>query len=195
MTNNNKIASVFVKLQSLIGKSVAGIAPPKEVEDIVQETYVRACQAKKQDMNNMPQAFLFKIARNLALDYVRRAETRLSVSGSESLDEEAYRYLTPLTDETLDQVIMNEEFENLCEAVRNLPTQQRRTFVMKKVYGYSQREIAVQLEISEKTVERHIGLAMKKCIQYSKKQNSSLGVKKSPSTLADLTVVQEGRDS
>ena len=41
------------------------------------------------------------------------------------------------------------------EAVRQLPEQCRRVFVLKKVYGYSQREIAKELSLSESTVEKH----------------------------------------
>jgi RNA polymerase sigma-70 factor (ECF subfamily) len=38
--------------------------------------------------------------------------------------------------------------------------------VLKRVYGYTQREIATQLQISEKTVERHLSLAMQDCMEY-----------------------------
>ena len=54
-------------------------------EDIVQETYVRVCQVKQPAAITQPRSFLLKIARNLALDYLKRAETRVGVS----LDEEA----------------------------------------------------------------------------------------------------------
>lgn len=164
MHGDTQIAKVFIKLRGLLRSTVAGVVPPKDVEDIVQEAYVRACQARNKGSRNSPRAFLFKIARNLALDYVRRAETRLVVSSSDSLDE-AFLHATPLTNETLEQVITNEQFGEFCRVVRGLPTNQRRAFVLKKVYGFSQREIADEMQISEKTVERHIALAMKKCFE------------------------------
>lgn len=164
MQGETKIARIFIGLRGLLRNTVAGVVPPKDVEDIVQETYVRACQARNKGSRNSPRAFLFKIARNLALDYARRAETRLVVSASDSLDE-AFLRATPLTNETLEQVITNEQFGEFCRVVRGLPGNQRRAFVLKKVYGFSQREIAEDMQISEKTVERHIGLAMKKCFE------------------------------
>jgi RNA polymerase sigma-70 factor (ECF subfamily) len=42
-------------------------------------------------------------------------------------------------------------------------------FVLKKVYGYSQREIARELGIAESTVEKHISLAVRKCSIYMRK--------------------------
>ena len=72
-------------------------------------------------------------------------------------------------DETYQHVAAGEEFSNFCEAVRILPVQCRKVFVLKKVYGYSQREIAIELEISESTVEKHIALGMKRCINFMNK--------------------------
>lgn len=151
-------------IRGLLRRTVAGIVPPKDVEDIVQEAYVRAYQARNKDARSSPRAFLFKIARNLALDYSRKAETRLVVTSTDAI-EDSLRHATPWTNDTLEQVITNEEFGEFCRVVRGLPTNQRRAFVLKKVYGYSQREIAKEMQISEKTVERHIALAMKKCFE------------------------------
>jgi len=47
--------------------------------------------------------------------------------------------------------------------VRSLPLQCRRAFVLKKVYGYSYSEIAQKLQISEKTVEKHISKGLTLC--------------------------------
>lgn len=181
------IAIVFMRLRGLLGRAVAGIVPPKDIEDIVQETYVRACQARNKDARNAPRAFLFKIARNLALDYARKAETRLAVSASDVLDE-AFRFATPLSNDTLEQAISDEEFSEFCRVVRALPTNQRRAFVLKKVYGFSQREIAAEMKISEKTVERHISLATKKCFDQ-------LNAKVSRSATPDAMTEREGGTS
>jgi len=42
------------------------------------------------------------------------------------------------------------------EAVGSLPEQCRRVFVLKKVYGLSQEEVAARVGIAESTVEKHI---------------------------------------
>ena len=165
MAKNEKITNVYMKLRGQLARAVLRIAPPKEIEDIIQETYVRACQANHQDTIKQPQAYLFRIARNLALDHVKRAETRLSVSQDE-IGEGMVGETAQLCDATLESVVSSNDFSEFCEAVRRLPQQQRRAFVLKKVYGYSQREIASEMQLSEKTIERHISLGMERCMEY-----------------------------
>ncbi len=146
--------------------------PPKEVEDIVQETYVRACQLDENAVMAQPKALLFKVARNLALDHAKRAETRLV----DTEDTDAYSAsdvsLAP-SDETLDRVVTQERFADFCVAVRRLPQQRRRAFVLKKVYGYTQKEIAARMSISEKTVENYIAKATQACFEYLNRHSSS----------------------
>jgi RNA polymerase sigma factor (sigma-70 family) len=165
MSNNENITSVFVALRTTLARAVSRIVPPKEVEDIVQETYVRVCQVEKQEEINFPRSFMLRTARNLALDYIKRAETRLTVSMEDDLDEEISA-LSSRSDDTFDRVAANQEFGFFCEAVRQLPVQCRKAFVLKKVYGYSQKEIALNLNISENTVEKHIAAGIKRCSYF-----------------------------
>lgn len=159
---NDNLNKVFLSLRASIARSVGGIVPPKEIEDIVQETYVKACQAAHKSEIRAPRSFLYRTARNLALDHVKKAETRLTVSADE------YTSAQPgiqhnMADETLERVCSDEEFARFCQAVRRLPVQIRRAFVLKKVYGYTQREIAAEMGLSESTVEKHIAQGIKRC--------------------------------
>lgn len=137
-----------------------GIVPPKEIEDIVQETYVRVCQRKRDAEIGSPRSFLFRTARNLALDYVKRAESRLAVSVEDTPEN---GFGEGVSDGVFDDVASKEEFARFCEAVRQLPPQCRRAFVLKKVYGYSQRDIAREMNISENTVEKHVAHGIRSC--------------------------------
>lgn len=162
MPSAESIHDIFISLRSSLARAVVGIVPPKEVEDIVQETYVRVCQIEGRVKIREPRSFLFKTAHNLALDHVKRAESRLSVSIEESGDLELSDR-SRVVDETFDSAVSDQEFCQFCDAVRHLPTQCRRAFVLKKVYGCSQREIAVEMNISESTVEKHIAEGIKRC--------------------------------
>ncbi len=166
------LTRIFISIRPSLERAVRGIVPPKEIEDIVQETYVRACQAGDKREIRAPRSFLYKTARNLALDHVKRAETRLTVSGED--DQTATSGQDHhLTDETFDQVSADEEFSHFCDAVRRLPIQCRRAFVLKKVYGYSQREIAQELALSESTVEKHIAQGIKRCTYFMIQRNKA----------------------
>ena len=159
---NENLTRTFISLRAGLARSVGGIVPPKEIEDIVQETYVRACQAAHKGEIRTPRSFLYRTARNLALDHVKRAETRLTVSSAEDSGTQP-GFQQNLADQTLERVCSDEEFARFCQAVRRLPVQIRRAFVLKKVYGYTQREIAAEMGLSESTVEKHIAQGIKRC--------------------------------
>jgi len=115
MASGAGIHDIYMSLKGSLARAVLGIVPPKEVEDIVQETYVRVCQIESKTKIREPRSFLFKTARNLALDHVKRAESRLAVNVDES-GELGFGEGEYLSDETYDQVAANEEFSQFCEA-------------------------------------------------------------------------------
>lgn len=164
MSDREKISGVFISIRTQLAKVVSTIVPPKDVEDIVQEAYIRVCQVKSDNTIHQPRSFLLKTARNLALDYAKRSETRFTHSAENDelnlSEEERWQ------DEVYESVASNEEFANFCEAVRQLPAQCRRAFVLKKVYGYTQREISLALDLRESTVEKHIAKGMKRCTYF-----------------------------
>lgn len=164
MENGSPLDRAYLSIAGRLKRAVAGIVPPKEVEDIVQEAYVRACQAEQESPIKSPRSFLFKAVRNLALDHVKRAETRLSVRYDEDIPGDEGQY--PYGIDPLGEAVSHEEFSLFCEAVRVLPAQCRRAFVLKKVYGYSRREIAEHMGISENTVQTQIARGMKASLQF-----------------------------
>jgi len=48
----------------------------------------------------------------------------------------------------------------LVKAIKTLPPQCQKVFIMRKVHGFSQKKIASKLKISTSTVERHITIAL-----------------------------------
>ena len=77
MSVDHRLANLYLSIRSGLAHVVTSIVSPGEVEDIVQETYVRVCQASVAKEIRSPKAFMLKTARNLALDHVRRAGFRL----------------------------------------------------------------------------------------------------------------------
>ena len=165
MTDIERLSEVFTAIRGRLMRLVVGIVPPKEVEDIVQETYVRVCQIENKDAIRQPHSLMFRTAQNLALNHLKRAESRLT-SGVDEIDEFGAPADGRVLDQTYQQVASDEQFAVFCEAVRHLPPQCRRAYVLKKVYGHSIREIASSMKLSESTVEKHIVAGAKKCMQY-----------------------------
>ena len=138
-----------------------------------------------------PASFMFKTARNLALDHVKRAEYRL-VDRTDNSEELGRPSRHAETNDTFDEVCTNEEFSMFCEAVRNLPVKCRRAFVLKKVYGYSQKEIAKTLQVSEKTVEKHIASGIKRCRIFMGMHYSGFGSQPNRDSVLQSPVTTRG---
>jgi RNA polymerase sigma factor (sigma-70 family) len=171
--NLSPLHHVFIAAKGSLERMISRLVPPKEIEDIVQEAYVRICQLDQHEVIAQPKSFLMKTARTLAIDYLKKSETRFS----ESVEQE-WEYSTVAQqdeDATFEQAATEQEFAHFCKAIRELPVQCRRVFVLKKVYGYTQKEIAKELDISESTVEKHIAVGFKRCTIYMLKvaQNDS----------------------
>jgi len=163
LTNREKLLTTYLRVRRGLARHVMGIVPPDDVEDIVQETYVRAAQASERSEIRQPSAYLYRIAKNLAIDGSRQAGLPATPQDLQSHDE--LHAEQGDADITLRDAAAREEFGVFCDVVQRLPQQQRRALVLKKVYGYSQREIAVEMSISEKTVERHLALATERCTE------------------------------
>lgn len=167
MAKSNQILDTYLALRGQLVSFVMNIVPPKEVEDIIQETYVRMCQVKNKGAIREPRSYLFRTARNLAYDHMKRAETRLTTWTDQFDDLPAANFgLSSESDSTYAQVASDEEFALFCEAVRELPKQCRHAFILKKVYGYTLKEIMLDMGIGQSTVETHIVNGTKKCVKY-----------------------------
>ena len=163
MTTEDTLHNSFMAVRKLMHRVISRIVPPREVEDIVQETYVRICQIEKKENIKQPRSFLLKTAKNLAFDHLKKAETRLVDSVDDMTEFDCF---VSADDEVFQQVATDREFGQYCQAIRQLPIRCRKVFVLKKVYGYSQKEIAQKLKISESTVEKHIAIGVKRCTYY-----------------------------
>lgn len=178
MVDRNHILLAFMDVRDRLSRLVRGIVPPKDVEDIVQETYVRICQVENKSSIRNPHSFMLRTARNLALDHIKRAESRLT-EGVNNIDDIAFSE----SDTTYAQVVSDEEFVLFCEAIRELPRQSQRAFILKKVYGYSLQEITLEMGLGQSTIETHIVNATKKCVQYmrDRKNHNELSSGRKPS--------------
>lgn len=167
MSDTEGFYSIFLKARRRLSKIASTIVPPREIEDIVQETYVRICEISSDEPIRCPRSFMYKVVKNLALDHIKRAESRLSISLDDDTNEDLQNFFENFDEDiTFRDAASKEEFELFCKAVRQLPLQCRRVFVLKKVYGYSQKEIAEDLNISESTVEKHIAFGIKRCSYF-----------------------------
>ncbi len=172
MKGFDRITDIVLSCRAQLARAVSRIVPPQDIEDIVQATYVRVCQYNTRAEIGEPRALMLSVARNLALDHIKRAEHRLTRQFESEADLES-ALARHAADESFNTIASNEEFSRFCDVVRELPVQCRRVFVLKKVYGYSQREIAGELGLAESTVEKHIASGMQHCMRHMQEQGKT----------------------
>jgi RNA polymerase sigma-70 factor (ECF subfamily) len=136
-----------------------------DIEDVLQDTYIRALEAEKKSEISSPKAFLYRVTRNIAINYkVRKARELTGLL--EELDFPEALETEPL----VVSVEQEQRFSYFCRAVKHLPPQCRRVFVLRKVYGLSHQEIADQLHLSTSTVEKHLARGLNACREYMEKK-------------------------
>ncbi len=110
-----------------------------------------------------PRAFLFITARNLGIARVRhdRVVPMELVAEMESLS--VLENAAPSAERVSSA---REELRLLVKAIERLPTQCRQVYTLRKVYGFSQKEIAARLGITEHTVEKHVSKGVRLCADY-----------------------------
>jgi RNA polymerase sigma factor (sigma-70 family) len=146
------------KLARLRGR----IVKRNDVEDILQEAFMRSFEAAgKPSVRNSPRAFLLRAASHLRLG--PGAGAARHAHKEDLAVPEVYQLSLELPGS---QLAENQRFASFCRAVGSLPEEHRRAFILKKVYGLTQQEIADRLGISRVTVEKHIASALTMCRDY-----------------------------
>lgn len=126
-----------------------------EVHDLRQETYTRVYEAARRALPDAPKSFLFATARHLMTDRRRRAR----VVSIEPVGD--FASLDVLVDEASPERWFGgrQLLGRLAEAFDGLPDRCREVVWLRRVEELSQKEVAVRMGISEKTVEKHIAKA------------------------------------
>jgi RNA polymerase sigma factor (sigma-70 family) len=127
------------------------------IDDIVQETY--AILAARADLAQVrsPRSYMFQVAYSVILRHVRRSRI-VSIQVSGDLDRLEIAMDAPSPEQ---EAADRDDLRQLAEAISAMPPQTRRAFVLRRVRGLSQRDIAREMGLSENTVEKHIARGMR----------------------------------
>src|SRR5260221_9158089 len=125
----------------------------EDIEDLVQETYVRVYALSQTEAVDSPRALLFRIAHNMAVERARRQKSQATDSVGDLERLTVYSSEAP-ADEQIDA---RRRFESFCAAVDRLPPLCRRVFVFRKVYRLAPDEIAGGLGVLDSTIVKRGG--------------------------------------
>jgi RNA polymerase sigma factor (sigma-70 family) len=147
------------------------------VEDLLHDTFARIIAAESWREIDSPAGFAIRTARNVVYDSLRRQKIV-------AIDFVADVGAFGLADEGADPeatLVARDELRRLRAIVEALPTQQRRVFTLRKIYGMSPQAIADRLGLSVSTVEKHLVKAVRLCAEALAREDDAppTGLKRS----------------
>lgn len=133
-----------------------------DVEDVVQESYLRLWKTRATHPIECAKGFLFQVARRLAIDVLRRRES----SRTDSVADLTQLEIAEPAPNAADTAARAEELRLLAQAFHSLPARCRAVMLLRKIEGLSQREIAARLGISEGTVQVQVGRGLRQLEEF-----------------------------
>jgi len=129
----------------------------QDIDDVIQEAYCRLAAMDDVTHVGNGRAYLFQTTRNIVLEQVRRSKiVRIdNVTDMGSLN---------IVDETppMDRIVAGaRELQRVEQLIERLPLKCRRVFVLRRIHGVSQREIARMLGITQAAVEKQAARGLK----------------------------------
>lgn len=130
--------------------------PGIEVDDVVQETYVRLIRVDDVSSIRDPRAYLRRAAYSVLVSHVR-SERVVPLQMMADLNDLGLAADEPGPEQ---QVADREELRHLGAAIAALPGKIGDVFRLRRVNGLPQREVAETLGLAESTVEKHLRKAL-----------------------------------
>ncbi len=133
----------------------------RDVDDVVQESYLRVWKAKTTQSIQSGKAFLFTVARHLALNVLRRDRRSPLVEG-----EFAVSGVLDDRPSVADSLSEQEKIELLTDALAALPARTREIILLHKFDGLTQSETARRLGFTEKAVQHQVTRGIALCTRF-----------------------------
>jgi RNA polymerase sigma factor (sigma-70 family) len=155
------LADVFMAnrqhLSAFLRARMGGGVDGADVDDILQEVWLRACEVDPASVAN-PRSYLFRMAHNLVLnrarDAVRRRDRETDWGYVHGRDRDGVE--EPSAERGL---LARERLASIDKALRGVGERAARIFRRYRIDGVDQRRIAAELNVSLSTVEKDLRAA------------------------------------
>ncbi|MBB3771273.1 MULTISPECIES: RNA polymerase sigma factor [Ancylobacter] len=123
--------------------------------DLMQDTFLNVLERPETCIQDI-RAYLYAIARNLLVNHHKQERRRRT----QTLAPEAFAQMVddrPSPEEIVDSRLQLERLHGL---VREMPVRTQEIFVLSRIEGLTQIEVARRLGISESSVQKHLAVAI-----------------------------------
>lgn len=131
-------------------------------EDIVQDVFFELWNRKESiDFEGNMKSYLFKSTYSKSINYLNSKQVKMRIP-VDSADSTALLdgYLQAMQNNQEDNLILAEIRHEIETVIDQLPPQCKKVFILSRTYELKNREIAEQLDISVKSVEKHMTKAL-----------------------------------
>lgn len=130
----------------------------EDAQELAQEAFLRLMRVKEPELIQNPEAYLFRIAANLAYEQMLNERNRGVQCDIADYEDELE------TQQNLSQDFeASQRLERLRIAVQELPPMYQSVLLLCKRDGYSHKEIAQKLNLSIHTVRKYLTRAVSVC--------------------------------
>jgi RNA polymerase sigma-70 factor, ECF subfamily len=139
------------------------VSDENEVEDLIQESFITLWEKRETiEIQKRLESFLFVIIRNKCLNFLKSQRIDSENISLENLQIAELQYLYQLDlaekeEKSLEELLI----QTFQESVNELPAKMKEVFVKCKLEGKKQKDVAEELGISIKMVEKQISKAKK----------------------------------
>ena len=134
----------------------------EDAEDLSQDVFVRLMDYEQLLCAETVKSFIYTIARNLVIDYLRRYYKAQEVTSY------IYDSVPQRTTETESAIMARDLQAQELKCLRSLPAQRRKIYMLNRFQEKSSSEIAETLQLSRRTVENHLFICRKEVRAYLK---------------------------
>ncbi len=134
-----------------------------DIDDVVQESFLRLWRVRMGQPVRYAKALLFKVARHLLIDTARRNQ----ISPIDHVtDLAALPVIADGRSGPAEAACIRDEVVLLAAAIDALPARCREILILRKLRGVTQKAIAAQLGLSEQTVQVQVSRGVRRCEDF-----------------------------
>ena len=163
---HSALISAFLKRRDLLRRTLVARAGTDAAEDLLQDLYFKLQQVNPAEPLANVDAYLFRLAFNLIIDFHRSGTRRSAREDRWYRDGAVVRGGADVapTPDAEQALAAKQDLARVMNALSLLPQQTQCVFKLHKLEGRSYRETASALGISVSAVEKHMSRALKRLL-------------------------------